>query len=302
MRLVFDVTSLRRLAVGIVLGMLMYSLPAIAQTSAEQALGRTVRELETRIDARIGVLVRDPKSGWQWGYRQNERFLMASTFKSVLCGAVLDRADHGRLALSEPIAVRQQDILDYAPVARKHVGGTLTIAELCLAALDMSDNTAANLLIDRLGGVQEVTAFARRIGDEVTRLDRKEPDLNVFVAGDPRDTTSPAAMLRTWEAMLVGNALTPSSRAQLGEWMSLGGVTGTLIRAQTPRDWKVVDKSGGGKDHTRNLVAMITPRGREPFFVAIYISDTPADFATRNGAVAEIGGAVVEVLKARSGK
>lgn len=300
--MLYDFRRLRRLAAGIVLGMLAYSVPAIAQTGAEQTLERTVRELETRIDARIGVLIRDPAAGWQWGYRENERFLMASTFKSVLCGAVLDRADHGLLALSEPIEVRRQDILDYAPVARRYVGGTLTIAELCLAALDMSDNTAANLLIDRLGGVQEVTAFMRHIGDDVTRLDRKEPDLNLFVAGDPRDTTSPAAMLKTWEAMLLGNALTAGSRAQLVEWMSVGNVTGKLIRASTPGDWKVVDKSGGGKDHTRNLVAMITPPGREPFFVAIYVSDTPADFATRSGAVAEIGGAVVEVLRARSGK
>ncbi|MBK6597732.1 MAG: serine hydrolase [Proteobacteria bacterium] len=126
----------------------------------------------------------------------------------------------------------------------------------------MSDNTAANLLINRLGETQAVTAYVRGIGDDVTRLDRMEPDLNVFVPGDLRDTTSPAAMISTWEAMLLGSALTPESHAQLAAWMRLGGVTGGLIRASVPPDWTVADKSGGGQYYTRNLVAMITPPNR----------------------------------------
>ena len=245
------------------------------------------------------MLIRDSESDWQWGYREDERFLMASTFKSVLCGAVLNRVDKGTLTLDEPVNIRAQDILSYAPVTKNYIGQALSVSDLCLAALDKSDNTAANLLIDRLGGTQEVTAYLRHIGDPITRLDRMEPRLNIFAPGDSRDTTSPAAMLWTWEAMLLGKGLQPNSRQILAKWMSYGSTTGAFIRASAPKGWQVVDKSGGGRDHTRNLVAMITPPGSAPIFVAIYISDTPTDWASRNAAVTEIGTYVVEIIKNR---
>lgn len=268
-------------------------------TEAEAHLGAVVRTLEADLGARIGVLVRDTATEWAWGHRQNERFLMASTFKSLLCAAVLDRADDGTLSLAEPIPVRAQDMVEYAPVTETRVGGTMTAGELCLATLDLSDNPAANILIGRLGGSQAVTAFLRGIGDEVTRLDRMEPELNIFAPGDPRDTTTPAAMLSTWQAVLRGPVLSPTSRATLEGWMSHGGVTGALIRAHTPAGWSVADKSGAGRGYTRNLVAMVTPPQRESFLVAIFVSDTPADLATRSAAVAQIGAAVIEVLQAR---
>ncbi len=268
-----------------------------AAQDPETRLAETVTPLEADLHGRIGVLVLDIGSDWQWGYREDERFLMASTFKSVLCGAVLGRGTEGKLSLDEALPIRSEDILDYAPVTALQVGGTMTVDALCLAALDMSDNTAANLLIDRLGGPQEVTTFLRGIGDEVTRLDRKEPHVNLFDPADPRDTTTPAAMLATWEALLLGDVLPGPARERLAGWMSQGGVTAELIRASTPPDWRVSDKSGSGEGFTRNLVAMISPTGDAPYLVAIYISDSPTDFDTRNEALIRIGAAVVEAIK-----
>lgn len=294
-------STIRRFVLGMTTAIVLTAAinPAIADTDPEHALATTVEALETRLDARIGVMIIDTASDWTWTHREHERFLMASVFKSVLCGAVLHGADAGTLSLYEKLEIRQADILSYAPVAKEHVGRTLSISDLCFATLDMSDNTAANLLIDRVGGPQAVTDFLRIAGDYVTRLDRMEPELNLFVPGDPRDTTSPAAMAGTWRALLLDNVLTPASRGQLAEWMRHGGVTGTLIRTSAPQDWVIMDKSGGGQDFTRNLVAMVVPPDRAPFIVAIFLSDTPADWSTRNNAVAEISAAVVEVLKAR---
>lgn len=285
--------------IALALGLTATHGPVVAETSVEQILETTVSALESRLDARIGIMIQDSASDWTWGHREHERFLMASVFKSILCGYVLHSADAGTLLLDEPLTVDEADILDCAPVAEKHLGGTLSIGELCFATVDMSDNTAANLLIDRVGGPRAVTAFLRSIGDEVTRLDRMEPELNLFVPGDPRDTTSPAAMATTWQALLLDNVLTPASRGQLAEWMRHGGVTGTLIKTSAPPDWIIMDKSGGGRDFTCNLVAMVVPPDRAPFTVAIFLSDTPEDWSTRNDAVAEISAAVVEVLKTR---
>ncbi|VVS98819.1 class A beta-lactamase [Rhizobium sp. EC-SD404] len=280
------------------LAMSILSAGAAYGQDAGARLQEVVSTIEEDLGARVGIVVRDTGSDWQWAHREDERFLMNSTFKSVLCGAVLQRAENGELALTDALEIEASDIQDYAPVAETRVGETMTVGELCLATLDMSDNTAANLLIDRLGGPQEVTAFVRTLGDGVTRLDRWEPEMNTFAEGDPRDTTTPSAMAASWEAMLLGDGLSAAAQDQLVDWMSIGGVTGALLRASTPDDWLVADKSGSG-NRTRNLVAMVTPPDEAPYLVSIYLSDTSADFETRNAAVTEVGAAIVDLIETR---
>ncbi len=284
------------LAAGLCLGLLA-GTPALAQ-DPEQHLAAAIDQTEQDLDARVGLLIRDSGSDWSISYRADERFLMNSTFKTLLCGAVLHRVDAGDLDLAERIAIKATDILDYAPVTEAKVGNTLSVGELCHAALNMSDNTATNLLIDRIGGPEGVTAFLREIGDPVSRLDRREPEVNTFAPGDPRDTTTPAAMVSTMETLMTGDALTPQSRAHLVDWMSGGGVTGALIRASTPTGWHVADRSGSG-DFNRNIVAMVTPPDREPYFIAIFLSDAEADFDTRNAAVIALSEAVMQVVTSR---
>ncbi|TPW27727.1 class A beta-lactamase [Pararhizobium mangrovi] len=260
------------------------------------ALSDAVAQVERQLGARVGVTLSDTGSDLAWSNRSDERFLMNSTVKVAICGAVLARRDAGKLPLSDTLPVRKADLLSYAPVTKTHVGGRMTIANLCLAALDLSDNTAANILTDRLGGPQAVTRFFRSIGDGVSRSDRHEPELNTFEPGDPRDTTTPSAMAQTLRKLLLGNALSPASRDQLAEWMSHGGVTGDLLRADAPKDWRIYDKSGSG-DHNRNIFAVVVPKGRAPWIVTIFISDTDAGFETRNDALKTIGTAAMEVIR-----
>ncbi|GHG98764.1 hypothetical protein GCM10010961_34190 [Pseudodonghicola xiamenensis] len=217
---------------------------------------------------------------------------MNSTVKAPLCAAILSRDD---IDLTETLPVRAEDILEYAPVTEKRVGTEMSIADLCLAALDQSDNTATNILFDRLGGPEQLTEFLRSIGDDVTRSDRIEPGLNIFSAGDPRDTTTPKAMIDTLRAILVGDGLSEQDQEQLAEWMRPGGVTGDLIRPAVPNGWDVVDKSGSG-NNTRNLIAMLTPPSEDPIFVSLSISDTEADFGTRNAALKDLGAAVMKQI------
>lgn len=284
------------LAAGLSLGLLAPA-PALAN-DPDQHLAATIDQIEQDLDARVGLVIRDTGSDWSVSHRADERFLMASTFKTMLCGAVLNRVDAGEIDLAEPIAIKAEDILDYAPVTEKMVGNTMTVGDLCQAALDMSDNTATNLLIDRIGGPQSVTNFLRAIDDPISRVDRREPELNTFTPGDPRDTTSPDAMVSTMQSLLTGDALSLKSRAQLVDWMSAGSVTGALIRASTPEGWHVADRSGSA-DFNRNIVAMVTPPNRKPYFIAIFLSDAEADFETRNAAVIALSEAVMQVVTSR---
>lgn len=284
------------LSAGLVLGVLNGSA-ALAQ-EAEARLIQTIEDIEQTLDARVGLLVRDSGSDWSISHRADERFLMTSTFKPMLCGAVLQQVDEGALALDESIWIVPGDILDYAPVTQTMIGMTMTLDDLCFAALDMSDNTATNLLIDRIGGPEAVTSFLREIGDPISRLDRREPELNTFAPGDPRDTTTPAAMAATLETMLTGDALTAQSRAQLTDWMSHGGVTGPLVRASIPTDWLIADRSGSG-NFNRNVIAMVTPPDQPPYFISVFLSDADADFETRNDAVIALSQAVMDVVTQR---
>lgn len=176
--------------------------------------------LEARSGRRLGVAALDTVTGRRVAHRAGERFAMCSTFKLALAGAVLASVDAGKESLDRRVAYTSADLLSYAPVTREHAKeGSLTVGALCASAVEVSDNTAANLLLRTLGGPAGFTRFLRALGDDVTRLDRDEPTLNTNEPGDVRDTTTPDAMLATMKALLLGDALSPASRQLLeGGW------------------------------------------------------------------------------------
>jgi beta-lactamase class A TEM len=166
----------------------------------------------------------------------------------------LARVDAGQEQLARRIQYRQQDLVAYSPVTEKHLTDGMTVAELCSAAITMSDNTAGNLLLSAIGGPSELTAFLRKAGDRVTRLDRWETALNEALPGDERDTTTPEAMAQTLRQLLTGKILTPASQQQLMAWMEADKVGGPLIRSVMPTGWFIADKTGRGDEvHAASL-------------------------------------------------
>ena len=132
----------------------------------------TLAALERASGGRLGVYALDTGTGRSLGHRADERFLMCSTFKLLLAAAVLARVGAGRERLDRRVPYTASDLLPYAPVSRAHLAdGSLPIGALCQAAVEVSDNTAANLLLASIGGPTSVTRFARSLGDGVTRLD-----------------------------------------------------------------------------------------------------------------------------------
>nr|6YRS_A Chain A, ancestral beta-lactamase [synthetic construct]6YRS_B Chain B, ancestral beta-lactamase [synthetic construct] len=259
-------------------------------------LSEQLAELEKRSGGRVGVIVLDTATGRRIAYRGDERFPMMSTFKALLAAAVLARVDAGKERLGRRITYSKEDLVDYSPVTEKHVGDGMTVAELCEAAITLSDNTAANLLLEALGGPAALTAFLRSIGDEVTRLDRWEPELNEAAPGDERDTTMPAAMAATLRTLLLGDALSPASRQQLVDWLVANKTGGKLLRAGLPADWRIGDKSGAGEHGSRNIIAVIGPPGRAPIIVVIYLTESQVDADARDAVIAEVGRLVVEAF------
>jgi beta-lactamase class A len=236
-----------------------FALPRLLYASPTKfsLLPRALAELEQANGGRIGVAVLETGTGESSGYRAEERFPMCSTFKFLLAAAVLQRVDRGDERLEQSIAIPQHPLLPHSPSTEAHAGRTMTIAALCEAILTQSDNTAANLLLERTGGPESVTTFAHSIGDPVTRLNRVEPFLNESRAGDPRDTTSPAAMAGDLKSVVLGNVLSLASRNCLVSWMERNTTGVDRLRAKLPSGWRAADKTGSNGEHTSNDIAVL---------------------------------------------
>jgi len=264
--------------------------PALALTANIDGAAARLAALERRHGGRLGVSILDTGNGRRVAHRGDERFLMCSTNKLLAVAAVLARVDRGTERLDRRIVFGREAVLSYAPVTRHHVGAPgMSVAELCRAAITLSDNTAANLLLASLGGPAGATAFARGIGDALTRFDRIEPELNVGGPGDLRDTTTPDAMLASMRKVLLGNVLAEASRGQLLAWLR-ASVTGTdKLRAGVPAGWTVGDKTGSGFRNETNDVAILMPPQRKPLLVTAYYAGSPADAATRDAVLVDVG-------------
>ena len=261
-------------------------------------LSAAFRGLEKTNGGRLGVAVAvvDTATGERSGYRADERFPMCSTFKFLLVSAVLQRVDRHQETLDRAIPIPPKPLLPNSPLTEPHAGGIMAVAALCQAALTRSDNTAANLLLERIGGPASITSFSRSIGDRVTRLDRMELSLNESVAGDPRDTTSPSAMVSDLKSVLLGNVLSSAARDQLTLWMEANLTGLESLRAKLPKSWRAADKTGSNGEHTTNDIAVLWPPDRSPIIIAAYISQCPGPEIKRVGMLEEIGRVVREAL------
>ncbi|QKS88435.1 class A beta-lactamase [Curtobacterium flaccumfaciens] len=238
--------------------------------STDPATARAFAALERRYDARLGVVAVDTGDDRTIAHRAGERFAFASTNKVFIAAAVLDASSDADLATV--VHYDRGDLLEYAPVTSEHVDTGMTVRELIDAALRSSDNTAANLLVERLGGPDAVERWLRGIGDRTTHVDRVEPDLNEATPGDRRDTTTPERFAADLRTVLLGDALDAADRRVLREAM-LGNTTGdATIRAGVDPSWQVADKTGTASYGVRNDIAIVTPPGRAPIVLVVMTS------------------------------
>lgn len=280
---------LKRLAVTWIL--VGWSVHAVgAQT---HPVVQAAQEAEQSLQARIGLAVLDTADGQLWQYRADERFPMASTSKALICSALLAR---GPGAMKTAWLIKEEAVQSYAPTTENLIGQYVSAAQLCAITMRNSDNTAANGVLEMLGGPQAVTSFLRTIGDTVTRLDRNEPSLNEATPGDLRDTTTPQAMVQTLQSLVLGDAFKTSDRDRLTDWLRHNEVGGPLLRAGVPESWTVADRTGAAGYGTRGVVAVMWPPERAPLVAAVYITETKASMEARNAAIAAIGKVIAQAV------
>jgi beta-lactamase class A len=253
------------------------------------AEGDALAAIEQRYGGRLGVSIINTQNGNRLSHRSEERFPLCSTFKLLAVALVLKRVDDRQDSLDRRIVYSKESLVTYSPVTEKHVEDGMTLSELCEAALTLSDNTAGNLILETFGGPAALTAYARSIGDAHSRLDRNETSLNEATPGDPRDTTTPSAMLHNLDKIVLGDALSRTSRDQLIRWFVANRTGDKRLRAGLPKDWRVGDKTGSGSNGTANDIAVVWPKDRAPLLISAYYTQSVATAEERNSVLAEVG-------------
>jgi beta-lactamase class A len=264
--------------------------------NAAGAAQAQLTKLEQALAGRLGVFALNTANGKQLSYRADEYFPMCSTFKVILASAILKRSTQIDGLMYQRIKYQQSDLVTYSPITERYVKDGMTVDALCAAAIQYSDNTASNLLMQILGGPGAVTTFARSIGDRQFRLDRWETALNSSIPGDRRDTSTPNAMATSLQRLAFGDALEPRLQLQLRVWLQ-GNTTGAArIRAGVPAEWQVGDKTGTGDYGTANDIGLLWPSRRAPVVVAIYTTQAAKDAKARNDVIASAARIVVDWL------
>ena len=252
-------------------------------------------QLENEIDAQLGVYAIDTGSNQTIEYRPEERFAFTSTYKALAAAIVLQQ--NTMAELKEVITYTKDDLVPYSPITEKHVDTGMTLLELAEAAVRTSDNTAGNFLFKALGGPDGFEQALNKIGDNVTKANRYEPDLNEFTPGDTRDTSTPKALATDLQAFAVGDFLSDDERERFTNWLQ-GNTTGdTLIRAGAPEGWEVGDKSGAGSYATRNDIAVVWPPNREPIVIAIMSHHDAEDAKYDDALIEEAATAALNAFK-----
>jgi beta-lactamase class A len=272
-----------------------FAAPAMAAERADKALKRIHRE----IGGRLGVAALDSQSGKRIGYDENSRYAMASTFKLALAAAILWQVDRKAFGIEHPLPISREKLLPNSPAVEASLAAgaeSMTIRELCAAAITQSDNTAANILLAGIGGPAALTTFFRTLGDETTRLDRTEMELNSNLPKDPRDTTTPRAMVDAMLSIFTQDTLSMVSRALLIDWMAASRTGLDRVRAGIPKSWNPGDKSGTSSNSAVNDIVIAYPPERRPIFIAVYMSESLLPIERLNAAQAQIGAVITEEM------
>ncbi|MEW2633294.1 class A beta-lactamase [Streptomyces sp. NPDC048389] len=263
--------------------------------AAAKPVARDFKELEREFDARLGVYAVDTGTGREVAHNDGERFPFASTFKALAAGAVL--REYTLSGTDKVITYSSDDLVAHSPVTEKHVGTGMTLRELCEAAVRHSDNTAANLLFDALGGPKGLEAVLEELGDDVTRMERREPELSRWTPGDTRDTTTPRALAADLRAFVLGDVLGKKEQARLTTWLRTNLTGDELIRAGVPKGWVVGDKTGTGSGYgARNDIAVVWPPDSAPIVMAIMSNRSEEDAEHDNRLIARAASVVADAL------
>lgn len=287
----------------------------------------------------LEVAVQNLDGGEMWAWNGKKAFPMQSVFKAPLGAAVLAEVDARRLDLDEQIVIAEEDISPAMSAVADAWPGvtTYSVRDLLVRAVGESDNTAADVLMKRIGGPGVVTAWLRSQRLREIRVDRYERELQPELAGlpswriawkgweafraardavpeadriaalnrylsDPRDTSTAAGMLNFLRQLASGELLSPASTALLLRIMTDSPTGQNRLKAGLPRGATIAHKTGTsstdlGLTAVTNDVGVVTLRDGRRYAVAVFLAASPQDEAAREKTIADAMRTIVKAAR-----
>lgn len=264
------------------------SFAATQKTLQSTSIHKKLAELEASSKGRIGVYAINTAHNTQVGYRANERFPTGCTSKIIGVATILRNNMKDSALLSQRISYSKKDLTNWSPITEKYLSSGMTVEQLCAASISYSDNTAMNLLVKQMGGLDQMTLFAHSLGNTSFRQDNGWPEEAYSGGkGDLKDSSTPKDMANSLQKLAFTDTLAKPQREMLISWLK-ANTTGTFrIRAGLPKGWIVADKTGtGGAYGTTNDLAIIWPPKCAPIIMAVYYTSDAKSAVKRDDIVA----------------
>lgn len=277
----------------LIISLAMLHQPAcsnISKTSPQSSFRQQIATLERTSNGRIGVYAINTGNQSHLEYRAQERFPMGCTSKVMGVAAILHQSMNQPSLLSQQIIYTKNDLTNWAPITSKHLMEGMTVSNLCAAAIRYSDNTAMNLLVKELGGLEQINVFAHSIQNKTFRQDHDWPK-EAFSGGQGNvmDSSTPKDMAKSLQKILLTSLLDKPQRDRLLYWLK-NNTTGDLrIRSGVPKGWVVADKTGTGSDYgTTNDIGIIWPPQCAPIILAVYYTSNHQKAIQREDMIASV--------------
>ena len=311
------------------------STPRLDGAGLDRAVGRVAERARPGM---LGVALMNLESGEFWTFNGDRPFPMANIFEAPLGAAVLAEVDAGRLSLDETIHIGEHDLSPPpSAIADAWPGRTdYTVRELLAASVGGADNTAADVLMRRIGGPGAVTAWLRLKNINEVRVDRYARELLTDRAGmasfrlawkgerafaaamatvppatrhaamdaylrDPRDTATPRSFLHFLMELEDRSLLSGPSTALLLRLLGDADGDGRVSTALPP-DVTFAHRSGAaprdlGITPAANDVGVLTFPPKRHYALAVFLSGSTLDAAGRDALIADVGRAVVRGVR-----
>jgi beta-lactamase class A len=270
---------------------------AMAAALSLPALQKEFEEIAHDANGRVGVAIMLLESRESLELRGDERFPMHSVYKLPIAMAVLQRVDRGELQLDQTVKVEKTDFVRkgmYSPMRDKYPqGAQLTIAELLRYAVAESDGTASDALLNLTGGARGVMLFLNDINVSGVNVVNSEKEIGRDWQTQYENWATPKAAVELLAALQTSQGLSAESQAFLLKVTTESIPGAKRLKGQLPAGTVVAHKTGTGGTRdgitsATNDIGIITLPNGTHLAVAVFVSDSSADEATRESVIARI--------------
>ncbi|PSL27087.1 class A beta-lactamase, subclass A2 [Chitinophaga ginsengisoli] len=284
----------RILSGSVVLPFLLLTLQSIAQ---KNTVRKKIHDIAQTAHGHVGMAMMSLEDGDTITLNGKDRFPMQSVFKLPLALAVLDQVDKGKFSLGQVIHIYKEDLLPnmWSPIREKFPEGTdMKLSDILAYTVSQSDNSGCDLLFRLVGGTAYVEKYIHSLGIDSIAIRATEEQASKAWGVQYTNWSSPVAMLQLLKGVHTGKYLSKSSNDFLLKLMTATTTGPKRMKGMLPEGAVVAHKTGtsdtnaDGITAATNDVGIVTLPNGKHYGIVVFVSDTKADTAIREGVIAQL--------------